>query len=96
MDEDLANMSAAALAAEVKRLRTGIRAHRDSTGHGLCWYHPELWNLLPEKSLPEIAVPPWPKFLRGCVQFRESLDGARPDAKIWPDEYRDETKAREP
>lgn len=26
--------------AEVKKLRNGIRKHRDSTGHDLCWYPP--------------------------------------------------------
>jgi hypothetical protein len=27
-------------------------------------------------------VPPWPKFLRGCVAFRTSLDKELPDAAI--------------
>jgi hypothetical protein len=35
---------------EVKKLREGIRKHRDSTGHDLCWHHPELWGLLPENT----------------------------------------------
>ena len=45
MDNDLDNMSREELISEIKRLRNGIRAHRDSTGHDLCWHHPELWNL---------------------------------------------------
>ena len=73
MDDDLASMSPEELIAEVKRLRAGIRAHRDSSGHDLCWHHPQLWGLLPERVRPEIAVPPWPKFLRGCLKYRESL-----------------------
>jgi hypothetical protein len=64
MDEDLRQMDQEALIAEVKRLRAGIRAHRDSSGHELCWHHPQLWGLLPERIEPKIAVPPWPKFLR--------------------------------
>ena len=28
------------LVEEVKKLRMGIREHRDSTGHDLCWRHP--------------------------------------------------------
>jgi hypothetical protein len=32
MDEDLEALDRTALIAEVKRLRRGIRAHRDSTG----------------------------------------------------------------
>lgn len=74
MDEDLEDLSRDALLAEVKRLRAAIRAHRDSSGHDLCWHHPQLWSLLPEPIPPEIAVPAWPQFLRGCVKYRESLD----------------------
>ncbi len=48
MDEDLDKFDREALIAEVKRLRAGIRVHRDSSGHDLCWHHPELWALLPE------------------------------------------------
>jgi len=74
MDEDLDQFDREALIAEVKRLRKGIRAHRDSTGQDLCWHHPRLWGLLPEKVSPAIAVPPWPAFLNGCVRYRESLE----------------------
>ncbi len=80
MDDDLARMDREQLVEEVKRLRAGIRAHRDSTGHDLCWHHPQLWGLLPERIEPAIAVPPWPKFLRGCLKYRESLDRQAPDA----------------
>ena len=80
MDEDLERLGREALIAEVKRLRQGIREHRDSSGHDLCWHHPQLWGLLPERVDPEIAVPPWPRFLRGCVKYRESLDTQLPDA----------------
>jgi hypothetical protein len=69
MDDDLAQMAREQLVEEVKRLRAGIRAHRDSTGHDLCWHHPQLWGLLPERIEPEIAVPPWPKFLRRLPQI---------------------------
>ncbi len=74
MDEDLNSLDREQLAAEVRRLRAAIRAHRDSTGQDLCWHHPRLWETLPEKTRPEIAVPPWPSFLRGCVRYRESLE----------------------
>jgi hypothetical protein len=87
MDEDLLRMDREALVAEVKRLRAGIRAHRDSSGHELCWHHPQLWDLLPERIEPEIAVPPWPKFLRGCVKYRESLERQAPGAAIADVEY---------
>ena len=87
MDEDLEGFSREQLAAEVKRLRAGIRAHRDSTGHTLCWHHPELWGLLPEKIEPDVAVPPWPKFLRGCLRYRESLERELPNAPIHEAEF---------
>jgi hypothetical protein len=80
MDEDLAGLDRDALVAEVKRLRAGIRAHRDSSGHELCWHHPQLWSLLPETSDPLPKVPAWPQFLRGCLKYRESLDEQLPHA----------------
>jgi hypothetical protein len=80
MDEDLANFDRNALVAEVKRLRAGIRAHRDRSGHELCWHHPQLWGLLPESTDALPSVPDWPQFLRGCVRYRESLDAQLPDA----------------
>jgi hypothetical protein len=82
MDEDLNALSRDQLMDEVKRLRAGIRQHRDSSGHDLCWHHPKLWKLVPERVTPEVAVPPWPKFLRGCVKYRESLDREQPNAPV--------------
>ena len=57
MDDDLPNLSKDELIAEVKRLRAGVREHRDASGHGLCWHHPQLWGLLPKAISPHIAVP---------------------------------------
>ena len=80
MDDDVERMSREELIGEVKRLRGGIRAHRDSTGHELCWHHPALWGLLPEQSDPMPTVPEWPEFMRGCIRYRQSLDEQLPDA----------------
>ena len=80
MDEDLEAMSREQLIAEVRRLRAGIRAHRDSTGHELCWHHPALWGLLPDATDPRPVVPTWPEFLRGCIRYRQSLDEQLPEA----------------
>lgn len=74
MDEDLTGISREQLIEEVRKLRWGIRVHRDGTGHDLCWYHPALWGLLPEKRDPLPTVPEWPEFIRGCVKYRQSLD----------------------
>lgn len=74
LDADVEAMTRDELVAEVKALRAGIRTHRDSTGQDLCWHHPALWGLLPEKTDPLPAVPPWPEFMDGCVRYRASLD----------------------
>lgn len=74
MDEDLLQMNLDQLRHEIKKLRQGIREHRDSTGQDLCWHHPKLWSLLPEKIDPKIMVPDWPEFLKGCLRYRSSLD----------------------
>ena len=95
MDEDLDALDRAALIAEVKRLRSGIRAHRDSSGHELCWHHPDLWALLPEKSDPAPRVPDWPQFLRGCVKYRESLDRQLPNAPRMDAEFDEHASSSE-
>ena len=82
MDEDLETLNRNELISEVKRLRAGIRAHRDSSGPDLCWHHPQLWGLRPERIRPDVAVPPWPKFLRGCVSYRESLERELPHVPV--------------
>ena len=87
MDDDVANLDREALVAEVKRLRAGIRAHRDSSGQELCWHHPQLWGLLPQSSDPVPKVPAWPQFLRGCLRYRESLDQQLPDAPRTQEEF---------
>jgi hypothetical protein len=87
MDEDLQTKTRDELVAEVLRLRVGIRHHRDSSGHELCWHHPQLWGLLPEPIPADIAVPPWPKFLRGCIAYRQSLERELPDAPVDNREY---------
>lgn len=80
MDTDLDALSRDQLIAEVQLLRRAIREHRDSTGHDLCWHHPALWALLPEKLTPDVAVPAWPQFMRGCIRYRQSLDEQCPGA----------------
>jgi hypothetical protein len=80
VDADLNAMSRKELIAEAMRLRNGIRKHRDATGHELCWHHPELWGLLPEKLDPIPVVPEWPQFMRGCIRYRQSLDEQAPEA----------------
>jgi hypothetical protein len=87
MDDDLDPLSREQLIAEVRRLRKGIREHRDSSIHQLCWHQPELWGLLPERTDPLPVVPDWPQFLRGCIRYRQSLDVQAPNAPRTIDEY---------
>lgn len=88
-DSDLGAMTREQLLEEVRRLRRGIRLHRDSSGHDLCWHHPGLWSLLPERTDPEPVVPSWPEFLRGCIRYRQSLDRELPDAARSDTPYED-------
>lgn len=87
LDTDLDGMDRDRLVEEVKTLRAAIREHRDSSGMDLCWHHPKLWGLLPEPLDPDIAVPQWPQFLRGCVRYRQSLDEQAPEAPRTTEEY---------
>jgi hypothetical protein len=80
MDDDLEQMSREQLVAEIRKLRDAIREHRDSSLHELCWHHPQLWALLPEKTDPLPVVPEWPQFLQGCLRYRQSLDDQAPSA----------------
>jgi hypothetical protein len=87
-DNDLNSLSREELMEEIIKLRDGIRKHRDSTGHELCWHHPDLWELLPEKTVPQIAVPEWPVFMKGCIRYRTSLDEQKRDAPRITDEFK--------
>lgn len=75
VDGDLGRMPREELVAEIKKLRAGIRAHRDRSGHDLCWHVPELWGLLPENHIVEPVVPPKEEFHLHCLNYRASLDG---------------------
>jgi len=89
VDADLDDLSREALIDEVRKLRAAIRAHRDGTLHELCWHHPDLWGLLPEKTDPQPSAPEWPQFMRGCVRYRQSLDDQLPDAPRSDAEFKD-------
>lgn len=73
-DGDLDALDHAALLAAAKAMRAAIRAHRDASGHDLCWYHPALWSLLPDPPAARPSVPDWPQFMRGCITYRSALD----------------------
>lgn len=86
-DADLEAMEPAALLAHARAMRAAIRAHRDASGHDLCWHHPELWALLPDTPKGGQRVPDWPEFLRGCILYRASLDRELGEAPRTGGEY---------
>ncbi len=81
---DLDGMEHAELLAVARAMRVAIRAHRDASGHDLCWHHPDMWALLPDTptggSAGRPEVPDWPQFLRGCIRYRQALDAELADA----------------
>jgi hypothetical protein len=87
VDADLDAMTKEQLVAEVQKLRDAIREHRDSSRHELCWHHPAMWGLLPEKTDPVPVVPDWPQFMEGCIRYRNSLDEQAPDAPRTKEAY---------
>jgi hypothetical protein len=86
-DADLSALSHQALLALARQMRAAIRAHRDASGHDLCWHHPDLWKLLPDPPKGGQVVPDWPEFLRGCILYRASLDRELGEAPRTGGEY---------
>jgi hypothetical protein len=79
-DADLESMDREALIAHARAMRAAIRAHRDSSGHDLCWHHPDMWALLPDTPPGGVEVPDWPQFMRGCIAYRTALERELEDA----------------
>ena len=86
-DSDLEALDRDELISAARAMRHAIRAHRDASGHDLCWHHPEMWALLPDEPSGGTAVPDWPQFMRGCIRYRASLDRQLPDATRTDREY---------
>src|SRR5262249_40541149 len=77
IDSDLDVMSREELISRVKKLRGGIRAHRDSSGHELCWHHPALWGCCRSGRIP------FPRFLRGRSSFAAAfVTGSRSMSRL--------------
>ncbi len=79
-DEEIARLSSDSndtvrlLAAEIGRLRAGIRQHQSATGHELCWLNDvELWKLVDDNSAyPHETLPVAEEFLSQCRRYHES------------------------
>ena len=77
-EDTLASMDIATLVAEVRRLREGIRSHRDQRGDDRCWLDDEkLYALLPEGTParteldPELMLPNCRRFIETRVHPRD-------------------------
>ena len=74
LNENLNQLNRDQFIEEIIKLRNGTREHRDSNGQALCWHHPKLWKLLPEKSDLKIEAPEWSEILKGCIHYLASLE----------------------
>lgn len=74
MNLDLELMTKEQLKEETIKLRKTLRELRDRNGHDLCWYNPEIWEVLPEKIQPNPEVPEWCEFIKQCSEFRRKFD----------------------
>lgn len=70
MNEDVYHMSCLELIAEVTKLRTAIRQHRDEKGHNRCWLDDAtLYKTLPESQSADFTLPPKCEFLMECNRY---------------------------
>lgn len=70
MDDDLTTMTRDQMEIEVRRLRGGIRQHRDERGDDRCWLDDQrLYALLPDTGVAITTLPPKDVFLRSCERF---------------------------
>ncbi len=74
MNEDLESMSLEELKAEVLKLRSSIRYHKDQKGDDRCWVDDlRLYEALPEGAEGHNStLPPEEVFLENCKRFCRS------------------------
>ncbi|CAN5614873.1 hypothetical protein BH23PSE1_BH23PSE1_07660 [soil metagenome] len=89
LDADLDDLDRKALIAHARAMRAAIRAHRDASGHDLCWHHPDMWALLPDTPTGKVELPDWPQFMRGCITYRAALERELADAPRTEGEFRE-------
>ena len=71
IDFDVEMMDRVQLKAEIRRLRAGIREHRDCKGHDRCWRDDVeiLYAMLPETTDADLRLPPLEEFIPECIKF---------------------------
>lgn len=76
LDIDLGGMGASKLRKELKRVRNGIRQHRDAKGHDRCWENDwDMYKLLPESKDADFTLPPEEEFLENCKRYFHEQTG---------------------
>jgi hypothetical protein len=72
-DKDVDFMYRSQLKDEVRRLRNGIRQHRDEKGHDRCWLDDQrLYALLNDGVEADMKLPCKPEFLENCDKYWET------------------------
>jgi hypothetical protein len=68
----------------VAQLRSGIRRHRDGTGHELCWHHPQPWGPscgIPTATTSRSSATSRRSPFRSAPVDRERIGGCRPSSE---------------
>ncbi len=75
MDQDLLQMNIGQLCKEVMKLRNALRDLRDQQNHDMCWFNPEIFEILPEGKEKDktTMVPPACQFIENCAIYRQTL-----------------------
>ncbi|MEK7583902.1 MAG: hypothetical protein AAB490_01545 [Patescibacteria group bacterium] len=69
-DTDVEKMAQGQLRREVKRLRDGLRKHRDARSNSRCWHNDlGLYGLLPEGKKPGKMLGDEKMLLRNCKRY---------------------------
>lgn len=81
-DIDLEDMSWTELEAEVRKLRDGVRKHRDQKGNNVCYMDAQnyLYTLLPENTSPDWQLLPKEQHLMECERYYDCLAANKPYA----------------
>jgi len=68
--DNLSNYCKEDAIAEIIKLRTAIRLHRDEKGHDRCWLDDQrLYQVLPESVRADFRLPEHDEFIENCEKF---------------------------
>jgi len=81
IDQDAEFMTRSELKDEIRRLRAGIRTHRDAKGHDRCWRDDieVLYAMLPETTEADLRLPPQQEFYKNCRLYWHERQNPMPE-----------------